>query len=119
MLKGQKDPPKVILGLRDILDAPEVTRELWRKDRAYDAISQYYDGVFIYGCREVFDTAAQYGLDGALAGKVTFCGYLCSDEGDVPKAPMREDLRSEEHTSELQSLTNLVCRLLLEKKKKT
>ena len=28
------------------------------------------------------------------------------------------DLRSEEHTSELQSLTNLVCRLLLEKKKK-
>src|SRR5258706_10319558 len=29
------------------------------------------------------------------------------------------DGRSEEHTSELQSLTNLVCRLLLEKKKKT
>src|SRR5258706_9009670 len=28
------------------------------------------------------------------------------------------DARSEEHTSELQSLTNLVCRLLLEKKKK-
>src|SRR5438093_9158572 len=27
--------------------------------------------------------------------------------------------RSEEHTSELQSLTNLVCRLLLEKKKVT
>src|SRR5262249_60300436 len=27
------------------------------------------------------------------------------------------NLRSEEHTSELQSLTNLVCRLLLEKKK--
>src|SRR5262249_56884148 len=31
----------------------------------------------------------------------------------------RAPLRSEEHTSELQSLTNLVCRLLLEKKKKT
>src|SRR2546430_8802846 len=30
-----------------------------------------------------------------------------------PKAP-----RSEEHTSELQSQSNLVCRLLLEKKKK-
>src|SRR5437016_1992965 len=28
-------------------------------------------------------------------------------------------VRSEEHTSELQSLTNLVCRLLLEKKKNT
>src|SRR5437016_10254077 len=29
-----------------------------------------------------------------------------------------DQTRSEEHTSELQSLTNLVCRLLLEKKKK-
>src|SRR2546427_5943427 len=28
-------------------------------------------------------------------------------------------MRSEEHTSELQSQSNLVCRLLLEKKKKT
>src|SRR5258706_5782138 len=28
-----------------------------------------------------------------------------------------DEIRSEEHTSELQSLTNLVCRLLLEKKK--
>src|SRR5437016_8702132 len=33
-------------------------------------------------------------------------------------APDYSSYRSEEHTSELQSLTNLVCRLLLEKKKK-
>src|SRR5437016_11346691 len=32
--------------------------------------------------------------------------------------PSGPSFRSEEHTSELQSLTNLVCRLLLEKKKK-
>src|SRR5205085_4652494 len=31
--------------------------------------------------------------------------------------PHQEDRRSEEHTSELQSQSNLVCRLLLEKKK--
>src|SRR2546430_2853347 len=31
----------------------------------------------------------------------------------------RSGLRSEEHTSELQSQSNLVCRLLLEKKKTT
>src|SRR5437899_4500080 len=39
----------------------------------------------------------------------------------VPAVTMRalaEDARSEEHTSELQSLRHLVCRLLLEKKKK-
>src|SRR2546427_9405056 len=32
--------------------------------------------------------------------------------------PRADSLRSEEHTSELQSQSNLVCRLLLEKKKK-
>src|SRR5437016_9489145 len=37
--------------------------------------------------------------------------------GDDLPALGRPRLRSEEHTSELQSLTNLVCRLLLEKKK--
>src|SRR2546430_10356387 len=31
---------------------------------------------------------------------------------------IRQEARSEEHTSELQSQSNLVCRLLLEKKKK-
>src|SRR5438093_3403438 len=35
-----------------------------------------------------------------------------------PAATVSLARRSEEHTSELQSLTNLVCRLLLEKKKK-
>src|SRR5690242_21948389 len=34
------------------------------------------------------------------------------------RAPRRRAPRSEEHTSELQSHVNLVCRLLLEKKKK-
>src|SRR2546430_10152908 len=33
--------------------------------------------------------------------------------------PVGNEPRSEEHTSELQSQSNLVCRLLLEKKKKT
>src|SRR5437899_12725721 len=33
------------------------------------------------------------------------------------KAPSANETRSEEHTSELQSLRHLVCRLLLEKKK--
>src|SRR2546430_3360696 len=34
------------------------------------------------------------------------------------RGPRAGDARSEEHTSELQSQSNLVCRLLLEKKKK-
>src|SRR5438093_12142404 len=46
------------------------------------------------------------GIYGVGAGEVY---WAASDIGWV--------VRSEEHTSELQSLTNLVCRLLLEKKK--
>src|SRR2546427_3935313 len=50
-----------------------------------------------------------------------------SGPGGVPRVhdvrsrgrlPERGSVRSEEHTSELQSQSNLVCRLLLEKKKK-
>src|SRR2546425_4073456 len=45
----------------------------------------------------------------------------CFIDGDNRKEPFRivlERQRSEEHTSELQSLAYLVCRLLLEKKKR-
>src|SRR2546430_10094322 len=38
--------------------------------------------------------------------------------GISPRARAESPSRSEEHTSELQSQSNLVCRLLLEKKKK-
>src|SRR5690242_20771078 len=39
------------------------------------------------------------------------------DHGTARLSTSREQMRSEEHTSELQSHVNLVCRLLLEKKK--
>src|SRR5437899_10097814 len=41
------------------------------------------------------------------------------DESRNPAERLVKTHRSEEHTSELQSLRHLVCRLLLEKKKKT
>src|SRR5690625_2716286 len=43
-------------------------------------------------------------------------GYILSGDNETPKLLRR--WRSEEHTSELQSRGHLVCRLLLEKKKK-
>src|SRR6266511_6364949 len=43
---------------------------------------------------------------------------LVVNESRVIPARLLGTLRSEEHTSELQSRENLVCRLLLEKKKK-
>src|SRR2546427_5379172 len=43
---------------------------------------------------------------------------LLAPLGTGPDEVFRRGSRSEEHTSELQSQSNLVCRLLLEKKKK-
>src|SRR5687767_15262837 len=43
------------------------------------------------------------------------CSQECNCSDDTNNA---RSIRSEEHTSELQSLAYLVCRLLLEKKKK-
>src|SRR5438093_8289673 len=50
-----------------------------------------------------------------ILGSVTIGG--CVDAEVMAQAEDVLAARSEEHTSELQSLTNLVCRLLLEKKK--
>src|SRR2546426_10867116 len=44
-------------------------------------------------------------------------GVHADRSGDVLSAAGARVIRSEEHTSELQSPCNLVCRLLLEKKK--
>src|SRR5437016_11098685 len=49
--------------------------------------------------------------DSATAQSIELMQWRCR-----PQSAIRA--RSEEHTSELQSLTNLVCRLLLEKKNK-
>src|ERR1019366_9939386 len=46
------------------------------------------------------------------------CGSVCLPAKGLPHPEYCGEGRSEEHTSELQSLTNLVCRLLLEKKNK-
>src|SRR5438093_12907210 len=48
----------------------------------------------------------------------TCCSIRWVTNGSRRAPASGRSARSEEHTSELQSLTNLVCRLLLEKKKK-
>src|SRR5689334_8769228 len=59
---------------------------------------------------------------GARVGGKVQVGRVCIDSGSiddvVQEVVIRDRRRSEEHTSELQSQFHLVCRLLLEKKKK-
>jgi predicted glycosyltransferase len=93
MLKERKNPPRIILGLRDILDTPEVSRDLWEKENAYEAVRQYYDRVLIYGCQDTFDTASQYSLNEKFPEKITYCGYLCPEDEYKNKKVMRKELQ--------------------------
>src|SRR5207249_8042935 len=63
------------------------------------------------------DSLLALGTAGALAGCAA--GYRLQIGVVALALPAAEVLRSEEHTSELQSRFDLVCRLLLEKKKHT
>lgn len=71
---------RVVLGLRDIIDAPEVVIRRWQIEGAYDAMLHHYDRVLVYGRRDVFDLARLYRLPPAVAAKVRYCGYLCTPE---------------------------------------
>src|SRR2546425_5116582 len=58
------------------------------------------------------------GVEDQLAGRVEDARHHELAVAGRDDARLRRAPRSEEHTSELQSLAYLVCRLLLEKKKK-
>src|SRR2546430_3457724 len=58
------------------------------------------------------------GTDGSRREDNHLCPVPCALSPDDERNRAQVVVRSEEHTSELQSQSNLVCRLLLEKKKK-
>src|SRR5690606_40171196 len=75
-------------------------------------------------CFNVFIKGAWLGMPGLLTTKAAcmiLCSVCCCSSKSISSSckALRypSPIRSEEHTSELQSRENLVCRLLLEKKK--
>src|SRR5437016_2440735 len=81
-------------------------------DRRTDVMMPYAPGIVVRRGSLVF-------LSGVTAAAVYHSHPHREEEFDLPATMEEQAVRSEEHTSELQSLTNLVCRLLLEKKKKS
>jgi predicted glycosyltransferase len=67
-----------VLGLRDILDAPDVVQSRWQSEGAYAAMEQYYDRVLVYGRREVYDLAEQYRFPPNVMPRMRYCGYVCT-----------------------------------------
>jgi predicted glycosyltransferase len=80
--------PRLCLGLRDVLDAPAVTRRVWAEVGAY-AYLRLYDDVLIYGSEHLYDGVTLYGLT-PDARQVTYCNYVAGAE-DGPQPPGESD----------------------------
>lgn len=67
---------RCVLGMRDIRDHPDAVRREWRAAGVDAAIRDYYDEVWVYGDRAVFDVAREYGLAADIAARMRYTGYL-------------------------------------------
>src|SRR4051794_9911782 len=90
-LRQEQPHCRIVLGLRDVLDAPQVTRRVWQDEGAYEALRQRYDAVLIYGNRELFDTAATYHIPTPPEG-IHYCGYVANGGPVGPPDTVREGL---------------------------
>lgn len=67
---------RIIFGMRDIEDDPESTRLQWAKLDVPRMLEDYYDEVWVYGMRDVFDVADEYQLSEGIRRKLRFLGYV-------------------------------------------
>ncbi|MBL4829338.1 MAG: hypothetical protein JKY55_05570 [Aliivibrio sp.] len=65
-----------MLLLRDILDSPHITKDVWLRHNYFSLIDKYYDEVIVVGQQSVFDTTAEYDFPSSIKSKTYFCGYL-------------------------------------------
>ena len=75
-LRESGSTAKLILGVRDILDAPERTRATLKNNGSFELIQEFYDEVWIYGSRCIFDAVKEYDFPDSVARITHFCGYL-------------------------------------------
>lgn len=75
-LRSRRAPTKLVLGVRDILDEPARTSATLRRNGSFELIERFYDEVWIYGSRVIFDPIEEYRFPEPVARKTRFCGYL-------------------------------------------
>ncbi len=74
MLKARGTP--CVLGLRDVMDDPEMLATEWRRKNVMPALNAYYDAVWVYGLPQICDPLDGLDVPGSLRRKTTFTGYL-------------------------------------------
>ena len=84
--------PRLVLLLRDILDSPQATTQIWRKNGYFDAVSTWYDQVLVVGSPQVFDLKHEYQFPALAGAKVHYCGYISRPPGRKSGAAVRAEL---------------------------
>lgn len=74
---------RIVCGFRDILDEKEKLKREWERKGAMAGLEEFYDRLLVYGEREYFDFASEYGLPEAVRAKLDYTGYLL--EGGEPQ----------------------------------
>lgn len=80
----QRGKTKVVLGLRDVLDSPDVLAEEWDRKGAIQAIEDYYDEVWVYGLKAIYDPTEGLPLPQSVRDRMHWTGYLKREVGDEP-----------------------------------
>ena len=75
-LKKVEPNTRIILGLRDILDDPEVIKQDWQDKNVYSYLVELYDEIWIYGDRTIYDPVDLYEIPDAMHEKTIFTGYI-------------------------------------------
>jgi predicted glycosyltransferase len=91
-LKAVQPETKLVLLLRDILDAPEVTIAEWQQCGFEQTVEEFYDRLLIVGTPEVFDFCKAYQLPPNIAYKARYCGYLGRPPGYRSVAEVHREL---------------------------
>lgn len=86
-LKRAHPHARVVLGLRDVLDAPAVAGREWEEVGGARALDALIDRVWVYGDPHIHDASATGEIPGELVSRVTFTGYLAEGRGNVDPHP--------------------------------
>ncbi|MGF1482130.1 MAG: glycosyltransferase family protein [Cyanophyceae cyanobacterium] len=92
-LKTHLPQTKLILLLRDILDAPAATIADWQAHNYYQVLAELYDRILVVGTPEIFDPIVEYQFPDAVAEKVRFCSYIRRELGLKSPHQLRQELR--------------------------
>lgn len=93
VLRRKARRPKLALLLRDILDNPQTTIEIWKRNGYHETIQELYDAVLVLGAPEIFDTAAEYAFPPSTVEKLVYCGYIRKQRGRRRPIEVRRELR--------------------------